>query len=195
MPRPDTMNKAECRSLYRRMRLSLTAGERARLSRFACGHVLRSGVWRDASSVALYVAVRGECDAATLLENAWDTRKSVLLPVCSAESPGEMRFCPCPGPDGLKPGLYGIPEPVPAMPGSSVVAPDLIIVPGVAFSLRGQRLGQGGGYYDRLLATPEFAAATRMGLAYGFQIVPCLPEEAWDLPVHAIATEKGIIWT
>ena len=202
-------DKAEIRSLYRRMRLSLTPGERSRLSRFACGHVLRSTVWKKASVVALYVAIKGETDASGLLEDAWACGKTVLLPVCSADRKGEMRLCPCAGPDALRPGLYGIPEPVmpdPVRPEPALtsptglsqppaVVPDLFIVPGVAFTAQGHRLGQGGGYYDRLLAAPEFAKATRMGLAYGFQLLPALPEDAWDLPMHAVATEKGIIWT
>ena len=52
----------------------------------------------------------------------------------------------------------------------------------------------GGGYYDRLLALPRHAASRRVGLAYSFQLVDSLPREAWDMPVHAVCTEKGLVW-
>ena len=73
-------------------------------------------------------------------------------------------------------------------------APDLIVAPGLAFDRNGVRLGMGGGYYDRLLALPRHRDSLRIGLAYAFQIVDSLPREAWDVPVHAVCTEKGIVW-
>ena len=188
------MEKSALRSQLRSMRLALTQDERMRLSRRACNHILRSEPWNRSGCVALYIAVRGETDAAPLLQNAWESGKTVLLPVCSPETKGVMRLRPCPGPEALRPGLYGIPEPVVDENGAPAPPPDLVIVPGVAFTDRGGRLGQGGGYYDRLLAAPEHARAFRMGLAYGFQLLPALPVEAWDCAMHAVATEKGIIW-
>lgn len=198
MSQPDFTDKAEIRAFYRCARLALTPGERASLSRFACGHVLRTTAWKKAACIALYVAIKGEAVASSLMKAAWAAGKTVLLPACSSSTKGEMRFCPCSGPEALRPGLYGIPEPVIAetdLTSASGHIPDIVIVPGVAFTAKGQRLGQGGGYYDRLLASPGFADALRMGLAYGFQIVPTLPAEAWDMPMHAVATEKGILWT
>lgn len=198
MSKTDPTGKAALRSVYRCMRLALTPGERARLSRFACGHVLRTVAWKKAACVALYMAVKGETDASDLMKAAWAEGKTVLLPVCSPDTEGEMRCYPCPGPEALRPGRYGIPEPAVAEAGclspASGRVPDMFIVPGVAFTATGRRLGQGGGYYDRLLAEPQHSGILRMGLAYGFQIVPDLPAEAWDMPLHAIATEKGILW-
>lgn len=72
--------------------------------------------------------------------------------------------------------------------------PDLIVVPGVAFDRRGHRLGMGGGDYDRLFARPEYMRPTRIGLAFGFQLVDFLPGEDWDLPIHALSTERGLLW-
>ena len=78
---------------------------------------------------------------------------------------------------------------------SPPAAPDIIIVPGVAFDANGTRLGMGGGYYDRLLALPRYADSLRLGLAYSFQLVDSLPRQTWDVPVHAVCTELGILWT
>jgi 5-formyltetrahydrofolate cyclo-ligase len=67
-----------------------------------------------------------------------------------------------------------------------------VVVPGVAFDRKGRRLGQGFGYYDRFLgALPE--GVTRVGLAFWHQVVPEVPVDAWDVPVHALVTEEGVI--
>ncbi len=246
-------HKDEIRRRLRDLRSRLDPGERQRLSLIACGHILASEVWRRAKTVALYVAVRGETDAAALLENAWQSGRTVLLPACSRINPGLMVFAPCAGPDALCPGPFNIPEP--SLPGGQAdfdaiaaacrlvdpstgpdaanpypntqnsgpdarnsdsdspasgpdapnsgpdspdpagpPAPDLIIAPGLAFDRNGIRLGMGGGYYDRLLALPRHAASRRIGLAFAFQFVDSLPREAWDMPVHAVCTEKGLVW-
>ncbi len=64
---------------------------------------------------------------------------------------------------------------------------ELFIVPGIAFDSSGNRLGMGGGYFDRLLSRAS-STATFMGLAYDFQVVTHLPSEDHDIPVHAVVT-------
>ena len=214
--------KDDIRRRLRALRSQLDPGERERLSLAACGHILASKAWQRAATVALYMAVRGETDPAALLENAWQSGKTALLPACSRAEPGLMVFAPCPGPGSLCPGLFNIPEP--SLPGGQAgfdalaaacgltapadapssgtdspalaapPAPDLIIAPGLAFDRNGIRLGMGGGYYDRLLSLPRHENSLRIGLAYAFQIVDSLPRQPWDVPVHAVCTEKGLVW-
>ncbi|WP_035067963.1 5-formyltetrahydrofolate cyclo-ligase [Nitratidesulfovibrio termitidis] len=122
----------------------------------------------------------------------------------AANCDNEMCLAPCACAADLKPGRYGIAEPDPARcpaidmdaaPGSaSSFAPDLAVIPGVAFDLQGNRLGHGAGYYDRFLAHPAMARTALVGLAYAFQIVPALPVAPWDRPVHALCTEEGLTW-
>ena len=86
------------------------------------------------------------------------------------------------------PGPYGIREPAATLP---VVAPrdlDVMLVPGVAFDPRGNRLGYGGGYYDRVLAARP---CLTIGIAWTFQVVDAVPMEPWDQPVDALLTESG----
>jgi 5-formyltetrahydrofolate cyclo-ligase len=71
------------------------------------------------------------------------------------------------------------------------VAPDLVLVPLVGFDRAGNRLGQGGGHYDRALAALPTARA--VGLAWSIQEVPALPVETWDQPLDAIWTERELI--
>lgn len=194
MPDTDVPDKSVLRARMRTMRETLAPDEARRLSEAACAHILHAKAWADAACVALYIAVRGECDTALLAQDAWKQGKTLLLPLCSREERGHMRLVSCSGPDSLRPGPYGIPEPLSPAPDHSPPVPDIILVPGVAFTRDGLRLGQGGGYYDRLFGNPAYSASLRIGFAYSFQIVGSLPHEEWDMPVQALATEQGLLW-
>jgi 5-formyltetrahydrofolate cyclo-ligase len=68
----------------------------------------------------------------------------------------------------------------------------VFLIPGVAFDVRGVRLGRGQGWYDRTLSS--CSGAVRVGLAYELQVVAAVPEEAWDMRMHALATEARLLW-
>jgi 5-formyltetrahydrofolate cyclo-ligase len=95
--------------------------------------------------------------------------------------------------DGWETGPYGIAEPSnPSGDGPRLSGWDVVVVPGLAFDLRGNRLGRGFGYYDRFLGgLPE--SVPRVGLACAGQLVPEVPVDAWDVPVHALVTEERVI--
>lgn len=85
-------------------------------------------------------------------------------------------------------GTYGIREPRSGLP---VVRPeelDLIIVPGVVFGAQGQRIGRGGGFYDRYLG--QAPQALKLSLVFDFQIQRQVPQQKWDQPVHWIFSES-----
>ena len=77
-------------------------------------------------------------------------------------------------------------------PASPEVAPDVILTPLVGFDRRLNRLGQGAGHYDRAFARYEHA--WRVGIAWSVQEVPAIPADIWDVPLHAIITEEGMLW-
>lgn len=183
--------KSALRDAFRRQRLALAPEERQRLSRLAAAHLLKSDAWRKANIVALYMAVRGETDCSALFEDALALNKTVLLPVCSRVEKGRMIFAACSGPDDLEPGPYGIAEPRTSTPGPQA---DLMVIPGFAFDRLGYRLGAGGGYYDRFLADAAMTAPLRVGLCYAFQITNALPRDRWDMPMHALCCEQGLLW-
>jgi 5-formyltetrahydrofolate cyclo-ligase len=89
-------------------------------------------------------------------------------------------------------GYRGIPEPLPTTPRVDAAAIDWVLVPGVAFSANGGRLGYGGGYYDRLITTLPPATA-RIAGAFETQIAPQIPAAAHDLCVDLIVTESRIL--
>ncbi len=158
--------------------------------------LLAENIWQTANTVALYMAVRGEMSTNTLLEHAWHNKKCVLLPRCRPTQ-GSMDFVPCTSMDDLTPGNFGIMEPHTHIPKKELdtQAPDIIIIPGTAFDKKGNRLGFGGGYYDRLFAESWCCPHTlRIGLCYAWQIIDTLPLEPWDMPMDALVTEQGILW-
>lgn len=199
--------KASLRAEMRARRDALPPAARQGHAAAAAAHLLASPAWQKAATVSLYAAVRSEADTALLLRAAWESGKAVFLPYCSRRVAGKMRLVLCPGPEALCPGPYGIPEPAVSPDLShfeavrkngcpSSVAPELIVVPGLAFDRSGGRLGLGGGYYDRLLSRPEFSASLRMGFAYAAQLTDdALPMDSWDVPMHAVCTEQGILRT
>lgn len=153
--------------------------------------LLASNLWRKARSVALYVAFQGEAETAQLLENAWRTCKNVCLPRLTNTKRHEMDFFACAGWQELRDGPYGLREPASEIIMTTV---DLLILPGLAFDSAGNRLGHGGGYYDRFLAANSAFAQCRIGLCHDYQLIDQLPHDIHDIKVHVICTEKGLQW-
>lgn len=89
----------------------------------------------------------------------------------------------------LEAGYRGILEPPVGAPEVVVESMSVVLVPGVGFDRLGHRLGQGGGFYDRLLSRDDRPEA--WGMAYAAQILPKLPTDPWDHPVDRVITERG----
>lgn len=160
----------------------------AATAKAAC-NMLASEIWQNVASAALYVPLQGEADTWPLLENAWAAGKYACLP--RILSPGVMAFYPCANAEELEKGLFGLLEPPMGQAASHV---ELMILPGVAFDRAGNRLGFGGGYYDRFLQlNPDFATL-RAGLCHDYQIVNSLPHGQQDIPVQCLCGESGLIW-
>lgn len=133
-------------------------------------------VFCDARRVGAFVGVRGEVDTSALLS---DPR--IVLP----EVRGHQLVFREPG--TLRVGAYGIPEPSGAeVPLDSI---DLLLVPAVAIDAQGRRLGQGGGFYDRLAYS-----GPRLALVFAGQLVEALPVEDHDVAVQGTVTEQGCRW-
>lgn len=180
-------------------RCTLSPEEALAHARQAQLRVIAHPVWKAARQVLLYKGIRNELSTDMLLDAAWQSGKQVLLPRCEPDAPGTMCLAPCACAADLTPGLYGIPEPCPVRcpaldPDSPDFRPDIAIIPGVAFDRHGNRLGYGGGYYDRFLAHPGMARTALVGFAHAFQIVDALPAAHWDRPVHALCTEEDFLW-
>lgn len=143
--------------------------------------------WLGAGVVMLYRPLGSEPDLSLAIDAAIDARKRVLLPRSLRET-ASIEAVPLPSRDApLKRDPLGVPAPVgpPADPRSI----DLVVVPGVAFDLRCVRLGRGGGYYDRFLASlaPE---CLRVGVCLDCRVLERVPAEPHDLAMDLLLTER-----
>lgn len=139
--------------------------------------------------IAGYSAIRTELDPRPALERLHGLGFRICLPVVEARAM-PLRFRPwAPGAEMVV-GAYGAMIPADDRP----VAPDLVVVPLLAFDARGYRLGYGGGFYDRTLQVLRAQRpVSALGLAYGAQQVASVPVEATDQPLDAVITETGVI--
>ncbi len=139
-----------------------------------------------AQTIAASLPHRGEIDLRPTLEALLRRGRRIALPVCG--SAGSMHFSPWEPGDRLISNRYGINEPI-----SEPLTPhdiDAVLVPGVAFSPSGDRLGHGVGFYDRWFesATARGARPRRIGVAHDFQVLELPTPEPWDVPMDVVIT-------
>jgi 5-formyltetrahydrofolate cyclo-ligase len=154
-------------------------------------------VMSGARHIATYLANDGEIDPAQFIHWASMQAKHCYLPVISAQKEVAMQFAELKPDTCFKPNRFGIPEPVvKAEDLRSAEALDIVLVPLVAFDLKGNRIGMGGGFYDRTLAftreQPYDQRPKLIGLAHEFQYSDAIEPSAWDIPLDGIITEKQI---
>ena len=159
-------------------------------------HIRALPEWKIASEVLCYWPFKNEVDIRPLIYELWQRGVRVLLPRCRPGQPGVMDVACVTCEDELAEGMYSIMEPTTVCEVMDVtndtLAPDLALIPGVAFDHRGFRLGYGGGYYDRLLEGPQLGRAFKIGLCFELLFVKKLPVDDWDRPVNAVCTENQL---
>ena len=136
--------------------------------------------YKDAKTIYGYLPYNQEVRTVPMLEQAMKDGKRVAVPKCYGE---EMRFIYMEDLSKVEKGYANIPEPVADEP----VAQDptaLVLMPGMAFTRDGKRMGYGGGFYDKFLAAePDHPT---VALCYAFQMVEDLPTEDYDIPVDCV---------
>ncbi|MEG8220954.1 5-formyltetrahydrofolate cyclo-ligase [Sphingomonas sp. HH69] len=185
----DSADKADLRVLARDQRRAFVATLDPLAHRLAF-KVLPSPLARrlaDARTVALYMGLDDEAPAQRLAAPLIAMDKLVALPRV-LDRLGSMDFLPWTPDAPLIPGPFRTSHPE---PGDGPVTPDAIIAPLVGFDRALNRLGQGGGYYDRAFA--RFPDALRIGLAWSAQELDDVPADPWDLPLDIILTEAELI--
>ncbi|HLB33497.1 MAG: 5-formyltetrahydrofolate cyclo-ligase [Verrucomicrobia bacterium RIFCSPHIGHO2_12_FULL_41_10] len=141
--------------------------------------------WKKAQSVLLYAPMFGEPNLLELLKE--NSERRFLFPRIHNNNLSLHQW------DHEAPwshGTFGIPEPDPRSqhwPLVPIEEVDLALIPGVAFDLMGGRLGRGYGFFDRLLGTPT-CVATKIGIAWPWQIIPEVPREPWDVLMNLVIT-------
>lgn len=174
------MNKDELRAAMKRLNRALAAEERRAASQriFAC--VAASPEFAAARCVGVFCSLPDEPDTSAALA-AWCKQKRIVVPRVEGDT---MQFCEY-LPDALCRGAFGIAEPGSGAPVCPPGEIDLLIVPGVAFTRSGARLGRGRGFYDRYLSLPGMRAV-RFGVCYPHQLVAQLPVEPHDAAMDRV---------
>lgn len=143
----------------------------------------------SAQVVAAYVSRSEEPDTTALIERLWSAGIEILLPVLR-RAPDWAVYT---GPGSLVAGPLGIAQPASQTLGAAALGrAEVIVLPGLAGTRRGDRLGAGGGWYDRALAWAR-PDAVRGLLLFADEVLDTVPTEAWDQRVDALVTPAGII--
>ena len=193
-PPADPPAKAELRAAALRRRAQRAAEDVAARSGALARHLLADPRWQAARAVAGYVGVRGEPDTRPLLAAALAAGKRLWLPRMAGPRRDAIEFVALADLAALAPAPFGLLEPT-GGPGVDLAAAnvDLALVPGLAFTRAGARLGFGKAFYDRALAPLRDAPRPlRVAVCFADDLVEALPEEPHDVRVHVVATEHGL---
>lgn len=150
---------------------------------------LDSEGYRQAGCIGLYCAFMNEVQTELVARHALADGKLLAYPRVSG---AVLEFVQVSGSGELAPGAFGILEPI-GERGVPLAELDLLVVPGVAFDLLGNRLGYGRGFYDRSLANCCPTHLERVGFAYEFQLVDRLPASDHDVLLTQLVTEQRLI--
>lgn len=189
------LNTNTLRKQMRSQRRALSTREHRLASDMALDKILRHPVFLRARHIALFLPNDGEIDISELIPTAWAMNKHCYLPVLA--SPGQrLVFAPMEKNSRLELNRYGIPEPQANR--RKILQPqqlDLVLTPLVAFDAQGNRIGMGGGYYDRSFAflrrRQHWRRPRMLGVAHDFQRVNKLPQQPWDVRLHGVFTDQG----
>ena len=186
--------KQYIRRLIRAVRRGLSEAERLAHSRRVWERVAALPCYQHARVVLGYMAFDHEVLTDGLMQQTMASGKQLVLPMVLGDRQDMALYVIEDLGCDVAPGYRGILEPQPQR--TRAVAPEtleLALIPGVAFDLRGGRLGFGTGLYDRLLSRLPRGIPT-VGLAFDFQVIPRLPFQPHDMLLEAIVTEHRIIW-
>ena len=178
------MEKHQLRRSLLKKRQSISVGEWRESSDRICQQLQNFTLFTQAKTILAYFSFRQEPDLSPLFT---DTNYNWGFPRCVGNSLDWHKWTPK---DAVEVGAYGIREPLPHAPTIEPATVDLILVPCVACDYQSYRLGYGGGYYDRLLSSPDWANKPTIGIVFDFAYLTQIPLESWDQPLQAVITEK-----
>lgn len=193
MSSPLVADRQLIRQQMRQLRRELSVSQQQQAAQRLCQRAINFAPVASARHIALFLSVDGELDTRPLIDSLWQMQKKVYLPVLHPFAAGELLFLRYDPKTVLRQNKLRIPELVldvrQLIPLQQL---DVIMVPLVAFDLQGERLGMGGGFYDRTLQHWRQRAVFPIGLAHDCQQVNQLPVAGWDIPLPAIITPSRL---
>ena len=192
------LTRAQLRATLRQARNALSASQQQQAADAVASQLLAPALTSDTATVAYYLPNDGEVNLTPFAKKITGDNASVelALPVLHPFSKGHLLFLRYHDSTRMHTNRFGIDEP--ALDCTAVIPPpalDVILMPLVGFDSQGNRLGMGGGFYDRTLAN-RHSWPTRprlIGIAHDCQQVDALPVASWDVPLDAIVTPTQII--
>lgn len=178
--------KKALRSVIAQRKALYSPAQRKAMSELLLKQLEQHPLFVSSRTVLLYYSLPDEVFTHDFVERWWQ-EKEILLPVVKGE---ELELRCYTGTDDLQTGAYGIEEPSGKL-FTDYSGIDLTIVPGVSFDSRGNRLGRGKGYYDRLL--PRLSSYN-IGICYAFQVSEAVPCEPCDRKMDAVLTDEGWLY-
>lgn len=188
--------RQQIRQQIRQRRRALTPEQQTQFALHAADRMMAYPPVLLAQTVAVFLSFDGELDTRPLIDQLWRAGKRVYLPVLHPFSPGNLLFLHYHPSSDLVVNRLNIREPKldvrDVLPLSQL---DVLVTPLVAFDAAGQRLGMGGGFYDRTLQNWRQHRLQPAGYAHDCQQVDALPTEQWDIPLPAVITpSKTWLW-
>lgn len=177
------MSKQEIRKQTIKRLKGLTDNQKKEQESVILARLFQSAEWREAEIIAATMAQKIELNTQPIIEKAWEEGKQVVLP--RAKKNRIMDFVRYTPETPLETSPFGLLEPAAALPAIPKADIDMVIVPGLAFSDKGYRIGFGGGYYDRFLA--DYTGKT-VSLIFNEQKIPSFEIESFDIPVSLLIT-------
>ncbi len=186
--------KHQIRKKTQKLRDRIPHHEKKSLDSIIADHLFAWDIYNNAATLFCYVNFRSEVSTMSIIEHALHEKKIVAVPKINLEK-REMKALVIHNTGAsLEPGEYGILEPDESCPELDYTRLDLVIAPGCAFTSRGERLGYGGGYYDRFLVKQQRLNPSTVvcALVYDRLILEKLPVKDNDRPVDYLITESGV---
>ena len=183
----NDMNKKEIRKQILARRSELSDSEVHEISLVICDNIRKSKAYDNAADICLYMPINNEVDAALMVDRVIRDGKKVWLPRVHGD---EMDFYSFDKDTPVVIGTYNITEP----DSDVVLEPNdktLIVMPGAVFSVERDRIGYGGGFYDKYL--DMHSQVKTVAACFDFQILDSIPSEDHDIKPLAIISEKRII--
>ena len=192
------MDNKSIRQKIRSLRNNMSLAEQQTSSSQIVENIINSTLFKKCKNFALFLPNDNEPDLSELIAYAWAMGKNCYLPVLGRQFESRLNFqLYCPNSPMIY-NCYGIPEPKDnhATRLTKSWRLDLILMPLVAFDANGNRIGMGGGFYDRTLHYRRYRTVWTkpplMGVAYAEQQVSEIKAEKWDIPLDYIATNNEI---
>ena len=183
------MDKVELRQQLQGTLAGILDDKRSEMSKKICQNLIATDQFQRASVVMCFLSLPQEVDTAPIILHAWQQGKIVTVPKVSWQQrhmiPIEINSLEI----GIATGTFGLKNPTAGIP-TPFEEIDLVITPGIGFAENGDRLGRGGGYYDRFFS--DRLKAVRCGIAFSQQILDAVPTEAHDQRLDLIVTDKGV---